>query len=86
MFLYHSSQLLICSSLVFQKIRWLSKDLQQHYSENKKFSITKFLFPNILIEMNDLREMNEIDLSTQFFSTKENFTLRLHNVTYPEIN
>lgn len=35
--------------------------------------------------MNDLREMNEIDLSTQFFSTKENFTLRLHNVTYPEI-
>lgn len=36
--------------------------------------------------MNDFREMNEIDLSTQFLSTKENFTFRLHNVTYPEIN
>lgn len=36
--------------------------------------------------MNDFREMNEIDLSMQFLSTKENFTFRLHNVTYPEIN
>lgn len=39
-----------------------------------------------LNEMNYFRERNEIDLFKQFVSTKENFTFRLHNVTYPEIN